>query len=351
MDGRRSPELEPPSSEVADHAAHAGREHVRLPPRRLTAPVRERAPRRARAHHPPRHRPLFRRPRTRATHLRLTASRRPLPATQGSVAATLGRPTAVPHQVWQPPARTSLHVGPPTMRSRHRDVPRRRDRGDPHPVPQRRRSAGGDHRYARASPVRADPAAGAGTPGRLPAAGLQPLRAGQGAARLARHRPPTPAAPRRRRPGAPHPRRPRPVPSPLTPVTRTGTLTGARSRGTPTPPGFSVPHPGRWGLHTKPAGGNPVNLTPRTPDPGGHHRAAEHAAWVFYAIAALGSTIGQIWVGVTTPPWPADLDWWWRAALVAPFAAVIDLGGVVTSAFADARQRLGETAYDWRILS
>jgi len=94
-----------------------------------------------------------------------------------------------------------------------------------------------------------------------------------------------------------------------------------------------------------------MNLTPRTTDPGGQHRAAEHAAWVFYAIAALGSTIGQIWVGVTTPPWPADLDWWWRAALVAPFAAVIDLGGVVTSAFADARQRLGETAYGWRILS
>jgi hypothetical protein len=43
--------------------------------------------------------------------------------------------------------------------------------------------------------------------------------------------------------------------------------------------------------------------------------------------------------------------WWWRAVLVAPFAAVIDLGGVVTSAFADARQRLGESAYGWRILS
>jgi len=94
-----------------------------------------------------------------------------------------------------------------------------------------------------------------------------------------------------------------------------------------------------------------MNLTPRRADPGGHHRAAEHAAWVFYAIAAAGSTIGQIWVGVTTPPWPAELDWWWRAAMVAPFAAVIDLGGVVTSAFADARRRLGETAYGWRILS
>ncbi|HET8659179.1 MAG TPA: hypothetical protein VFM55_09295 [Micromonosporaceae bacterium] len=89
----------------------------------------------------------------------------------------------------------------------------------------------------------------------------------------------------------------------------------------------------------------------RSGNTAGHSRAAEHAAWVFYLIAALGSTIGQIWVGVETPPWPAQLDWWWRAAMVTPFAAVIDLGGVVTSAFADARQRLGEAAYGWRILS
>ncbi|WP_432830798.1 hypothetical protein [Dactylosporangium sp. CA-092794] len=82
-----------------------------------------------------------------------------------------------------------------------------------------------------------------------------------------------------------------------------------------------------------------------------HSHTAERAAWVFYCIAAAGSTIGQIWVGVQTPPWPANLDWWWRAAMVTPFAAVIDLGGVVTSAFADARQRLGEAAYGWRVLS
>jgi hypothetical protein len=93
-----------------------------------------------------------------------------------------------------------------------------------------------------------------------------------------------------------------------------------------------------------------MNLATGT-DPTVHSRAAERAAWVFYLIAAAGSTIGQIWVGVTVPPWPASLDWVWRAALVTPFAAVIDLGGVVTSAFADARQRLGETAYGWRILS
>lgn len=93
-----------------------------------------------------------------------------------------------------------------------------------------------------------------------------------------------------------------------------------------------------------------MNLT-ATPGDAPHGRAAEHAAWAFYVIAALGSTIGQIWVGVQTPPWPDGFDWWWRAALVAPFAAVIDIGGVVTSAFADWRQRLGEAAYGWRVLS
>jgi len=93
-----------------------------------------------------------------------------------------------------------------------------------------------------------------------------------------------------------------------------------------------------------------MNLAPAT-DTTVHGRAAERAAWVFYLIAAAGSTIGQIWVGVTVPPWPTHLDWVWRAVMVTPFAAVIDLGGVVTSAFADARQRLGETAYGWRILS
>lgn len=80
-------------------------------------------------------------------------------------------------------------------------------------------------------------------------------------------------------------------------------------------------------------------------------RVAERAAWAFYAIAALGSSIGQIWVGIETPPWPDGIPWWLRAALVTPFAVVIDLGGVVTSGFADSRQRLGENAYGWRILS
>ncbi|GIH05696.1 hypothetical protein Rhe02_37630 [Rhizocola hellebori] len=80
-------------------------------------------------------------------------------------------------------------------------------------------------------------------------------------------------------------------------------------------------------------------------------KAAEHAAWIFYLIAALGSSIGQIWVGVDVAPWPDAMPVWLRAAVVLPFAVVIDLGGVVCSGFADTRQRLGETAYGWRILS
>jgi hypothetical protein len=82
-----------------------------------------------------------------------------------------------------------------------------------------------------------------------------------------------------------------------------------------------------------------------------HSPAVEHTAWVFYTIAAVGSSIGQIWVGVTTAPWPDDLTWQWRAVFVLPFAIVIDLGGVVCSAFADWRRRLGEAAYGWRTLS
>src|SRR5262249_37520039 len=50
-------------------------------------------------------------------------------------------------------------------------------------------------------------------------------------------------------------------------------------------------------------------------------------------------------------PWPDMMPVWLRAAIVLPFAVVIDLGGVVCSGFADTRQRLGETAYGWRILS
>ena len=77
----------------------------------------------------------------------------------------------------------------------------------------------------------------------------------------------------------------------------------------------------------------------------------ERAAWTFYIVAALGSSIGQIWVGVETPPWPDLVPLWLRALLVTPFAVVIDLGGAVASAFADARRRIGEIAYSWRILS
>lgn len=82
-----------------------------------------------------------------------------------------------------------------------------------------------------------------------------------------------------------------------------------------------------------------------------HGRLVERAAFTFYTIAALGSSIGQIWVGVVTPPWPPAVPWWLRALAVLPFAVVLDLGGVVTAAFADWRQRTGERAYGWRVLS
>jgi hypothetical protein len=80
-------------------------------------------------------------------------------------------------------------------------------------------------------------------------------------------------------------------------------------------------------------------------------RVTERAAWLFYTVAALGSTIGQIWVAATVPPWPATTPWWLRALLALPFAVVIDLGGVVTAAFGDARRRLAESASGWRLLS
>lgn len=35
---------------------------------------------------------------------------------------------------------------------------------------------------------------------------------------------------------------------------------------------------------------------PHTGDAASHSRTAEHTAWMFYAIAAAGSAIGQIWV-------------------------------------------------------
>jgi hypothetical protein len=78
---------------------------------------------------------------------------------------------------------------------------------------------------------------------------------------------------------------------------------------------------------------------------------AEKSAWVFYAIAALGSSIGQTWVGVDVSPWPGWMPLWARILAVAPFALVIDLGGAVAAAFADARRRLGENAYGPRIVS
>ncbi|NMO57888.1 hypothetical protein HH310_42840 [Actinoplanes sp. TBRC 11911] len=97
----------------------------------------------------------------------------------------------------------------------------------------------------------------------------------------------------------------------------------------------------------KPANAGPATVVTTTV----RQRPVEHAAWAFYLVAAAGSSVGQIWVAVETPPWPHAMPWWFRVLLVLPFAIVIDLGGVVTAAFADTRRRLGEPAYSWRILS
>ncbi|MFI6079112.1 hypothetical protein ACIA5C_47165 [Actinoplanes sp. NPDC051343] len=93
-----------------------------------------------------------------------------------------------------------------------------------------------------------------------------------------------------------------------------------------------------------------VETAPTSPAPP-RPTLAEKSAWVFYAIAALGSSIGQTWVGVDVSPWPGWMPLWASILAVAPFALVIDLGGAVAAAFADARRRLGENAYGPRIVS
>jgi hypothetical protein len=82
-----------------------------------------------------------------------------------------------------------------------------------------------------------------------------------------------------------------------------------------------------------------------------HGQAAERVAWVFYVVAAIGSAIGQIWVGVSVLPWPDTFPFLIRVAIVTPFAVVIDFAGVVAAAFADWRQRKGEPARGWRAMS
>ncbi|MEU8001555.1 hypothetical protein AB0B66_10380 [Catellatospora sp. NPDC049111] len=80
-------------------------------------------------------------------------------------------------------------------------------------------------------------------------------------------------------------------------------------------------------------------------------RHAQLLAGALYNVAALGSWIGQIWAGATNLPWPEPFPLWLRLLIVAPFALVIDLGGVATMAIADWRRSEGESALFWRILS
>ncbi|MEV0453772.1 hypothetical protein [Catellatospora methionotrophica] len=80
-------------------------------------------------------------------------------------------------------------------------------------------------------------------------------------------------------------------------------------------------------------------------------RHAQTLAGALYNVAALGSWIGQTWAGTTNLPWPDDFPLWLRVIVVAPFALVVDLGGVATMAIADWRRSEGEDAWFWRIVS
>jgi len=83
----------------------------------------------------------------------------------------------------------------------------------------------------------------------------------------------------------------------------------------------------------------------------GCHRRAERLAYVFYGLAAGAAVIGQVWVAVEHIPWPPGWPMWVRVAVVAPFALCLELLGMVTSALADQRMRLGERALGLRAFS
>lgn len=88
----------------------------------------------------------------------------------------------------------------------------------------------------------------------------------------------------------------------------------------------------------------------------GHHPRRrvlrpDRAAVLFYATAATGAVIGQVWVAMTHIPWPDGLAPGWRLAAVLPFAACLELLAMVLAAMADQRQRMGEQAIGFRVFS
>lgn len=79
--------------------------------------------------------------------------------------------------------------------------------------------------------------------------------------------------------------------------------------------------------------------------------SADRVAYAFYGAAATAALVGQVWAAMRHIPWPDTLPVWARIVLVTPAVGVIELGGVATSALADARRQLGETAIAYRAMS
>jgi hypothetical protein len=85
--------------------------------------------------------------------------------------------------------------------------------------------------------------------------------------------------------------------------------------------------------------------------PAGTLTAADKVVYAFYIAGAATALIGQVWAGVEHVPFPDDVPTWGRIGLVAAPVAVLELGGVATSAMADLRRRKGEDALSFRIMS
>lgn len=81
-----------------------------------------------------------------------------------------------------------------------------------------------------------------------------------------------------------------------------------------------------------------------------HGSSASRLAGAFYATAATGAVIGQTWVAVKHVPLPVPHPMV-AALVVLPFAACLELLGMATAALADQRQRAGERAVGFRVLS
>jgi hypothetical protein len=87
---------------------------------------------------------------------------------------------------------------------------------------------------------------------------------------------------------------------------------------------------------------------PRPPAPGW---SPARLAYAFYATAAAGAAVGQVWVALTRIDWSPAIPMAGRVAMVLPFALVLELLAMVLAAMGDQRQQLGERAYGFRVFS